>query len=327
MKSKISISIVTVAMNRGDHIARSSKHISKISLHDEHVILDYASNPPIDRQKLPKDSRVKLFRVDSHSNEWWLTQAYNMAFALADGDYIIKVDADAIITEDFVSNLVTKIDETGADLFCSRLTRQEWSLPDGLFITNGLFACKKKSLALIGGFNPYIQGWGWDELDLFSRFFLSGLTVTKIPECGVSTIDHGDELRGLSNNKLTNFLSKETNKKGSPDLSPLKKAISEKNRQIAVQCISKDVDWPSFEDYLQSYRLSNKCPDLKSVCLFDHSELADLSAALVRRLISPSTAGEVYYRLLKVLSLGPYALGNSGKLIKKYGLDLSLVTS
>ena len=313
-------------MNRADHIALNSKHISKITLHDEHVILDYASNPPVERSKLPKDSRVKLFRVDSQSDEWWLTQAYNMAFALANGDYIIKVDADAIINEDFVSNLITKIDETGADLFCSRLTRQEWSLPDGFFITNGLFACKKKSLALIRGFNPYIQGWGWDELDLFSRFFLSGLTISKIPECGVSSIDHGDELRGLNNNKPTNFSSKEKKEKGSPDLSSLKKAISEKNRQIAVQCIAKDVGWPSFDDYLQSYRLSNKCPDLKPVCLFDHSELADLNAALVRRLISPSAAGEVYCRLLKVLSYGPYSPEKSSKLIKKFGLDLSLVT-
>lgn len=317
------LSVVTVAMNRTDHLSQCAEKISKIGLHVEHIILDFGSQPPVERVNLPDDPRISLHRVRNESGQWWLTHSYNLAFALAQGDYILKVDADALLDEDFFCALFSRISEKKPDLLCARLTRQEWSMSDDFFITNGLFACKSSSLKCIRGFNPYIQGWGWDELDLFSRFFLSGFSVTRIPSVGVEWIDHDDSLRGIEYRKSD--IIKDIEIQSRVDLAPAKKAFSEKNRQIALRCIAQNVLWPDFKDYVDYFFDKKSLPKLKSINIFKQSEMPDFHRDLVRRLLSPSRSRDALFRILQNLGLGPYSCRGAARIVSKSSLDLKLV--
>ena len=176
------ISIVTVSMNRTEHLLQQARAVSMLRGHGEHVILDFGSTTPISRDQLPGDERIKLHRVESPNGRWWLTHSYNLAFALASGDYLLKLDADILLSQHFIDAIFEQQAKNNAHLMCNRLTLQDWSLPSELFTTNGLFLCKQSSLAQIRGFNPYIQGWGLDEIDLYSRFFLAGFPASRIPQ-------------------------------------------------------------------------------------------------------------------------------------------------
>ena len=177
----MNISIVTVSMNRTEHLFQQARAVSELRDHSEHIILDFGSTTPISRDQLPSDERIRLHRAESPNGRWWLTHSYNLAFALAKGDYILKLDADIVPSQQFVDRLIERQAITNSHLMCNRLTIQDWNLPSELFTTNGLFFCKTTSLNEIRGFNPYIQGWGWDEIDLYSRFFLAGFPASRIP--------------------------------------------------------------------------------------------------------------------------------------------------
>jgi hypothetical protein len=320
------ISLVTVAMNRTEHLQQQARAVSKLRGHIEHVILDYGSKTPISRNQLPSDERIQLHRVESPNGRWWLTHSYNLAFALASGDYILKLDADILPSQHFIDLLLEQQATSNADLMCNRLTLQDWSLPAELFTSNGLFLCKRSRLAQIRGFNPYIQGWGWDEIDLYSRFFLAGFSASRIPQDGLDLIHHENDLREhpiLNTSLRLNGFSRATLDKVSA--TRRMEAQNQKNRQIASASVKKEIKWPSLEDYAKAFRDSAQLPFLSKISLFDTQERQALAACLRNQLLMPSPKENFRWRLAKKLGFGPYTPTSSQALLEACNIDLGLV--
>lgn len=320
------LSIVTVAMNRTEHLLQQARAVSGLHGHAEHVILDFGSTTPIRRDQLPGDERIQLHRVESPNGRWWLTHSYNLAFALASGDYILKLDADILPSQNFIDLLSEQQVTTNAHLMCNRLTLQDWSLPSELFTTNGLFLCKKTSLAQVRGFNPYIQGWGWDEIDLYSRFFLAGFTASRIPQDGLDLIQHDNDVREhpvISTDLRRIGLSKATLDR----LSATRRmqAQNEKNKLIAVASIKRQVKWPSLDDYAKTYRNLSRLPDLSSVSLFNTQERQSLVAGLRYQLLKPSRKENLCWRVVTKLGFGPYTSANTQALLDACNIELELI--
>lgn len=319
------ISLVSCAMNRSDHLLQSLRASAKLSFHSEHIIVDFDSTIPIRRSDLPDDERIKLYRVDSPDRKWWLTQAFNVGFSLAQSEYILKLDADVLLTAGFFDALFSQLGESGAHLLCNRLTNQDWGLPNRLFTTSGLFLCKRSSLEALHGFNPYIRGWGWDEIDLHSRFFLAGFPVSKLPRDGIEHIEHGDDRREapLRPDPLRTLAPQITAK--AAELRNRIQAQNEKNRQVAIASIDKGIAWPNLSDYREAYLTTGSLPILTKVNLFDQNEYEQLLFVVTRRLLDPSHPTEAIYRALRKLGLGPYAPSNARQILDAFGVDLSLV--
>ncbi len=313
-------------MNRTEHLLQQARVVSKLCGHGEHVILDFGSTPPISRDQLPIDERIRLHRVESPNGQWWLSHSYNLAFALASGDYILKLDADILPSQYFMDLLFKQQVATSAHLMCNRLTLQDWRLPAELFTTNGLFLCKRSSLAQIRGFNPYIQGWGWDEIDLYSRFFLAGFPASRIPQDGLELIEHENDVREppiLATGDRVVGLPKTTLEQVSA--TRRMKAQNEKNKQIAIASIKKHVKWPSLEDYRRAYLESSCLPSLPKVYLFDEKERQSLAAALRHQLLKPSRRENLLWRVAKKTGFGPYTHAATQGLLDACNIDLGLV--
>jgi hypothetical protein len=321
-----SVSVVTVSMNRTQHLLYQARAVSMLSGHKEHVILDFGSTTPISRDQLPSDERIKLHRVDSPNGRWWLTHSYNLAFALASGDYILKLDADVLPSQQFIDALTGQQAKSRAHLMCNRLTLQDWSLPSDLFTTNGLFLCKHSSLAQVGGFNPYIQGWGWDEIDLYSRFFIAGYPASRIPKEGLHLIHHENDVREQPI-RSTGARPDGIPRKSLDRISASRRmqAQNEKNRQIAVASIEKELMWPSLEDYAKAYRESFSLPALTRASLLDAQEKQSLVAALRYQLLKPSRKENRLWRVAKIIGFGPYTPAATQALMDACNIDLSLV--
>lgn len=313
-------------MNRTEHLIQSARCAAEVGHHDEHIILDYGSAVPVSRGQLPNDNRIKLFRCEVPSGEWWLTHAYNLAFALAEGEYILKLDADIMLSKNFADQALEAIRNTPSDLMCSRLTLQDWSLPADSFNTNGVFLCRRPALVDVGGFNPYIQGWGWDEIDLYSRFFLRGHSIKRLPLGGVTAISHGNDLRvdKISKPSYRAFYVK----RGQLELVGVPRRLqvqNEKNRQIAIASIIQGACWPALSKYRDAYRLTSQLPPLERRALFRGADKAALMVDLVNRLIRPSRIQRSFWRFLGAIGVGPYTSKGAQDLLAAYNISLSLV--
>ena len=70
----MSLSIVTVCMNRRQHLIETAARVAAWPHHSEHLILDWSSAVPLRRDELPDDDRLRLVRVDGE-RDWHLCRA------------------------------------------------------------------------------------------------------------------------------------------------------------------------------------------------------------------------------------------------------------
>ena len=92
------LSIVTVCMNRREHLLATAPRVAAWRHHDEHLIIDWSSRIPLRRDALPDDPRLRLLRVEGEGR-WSPSRAYNFALAQARGAWLMRMDADCWPTD------------------------------------------------------------------------------------------------------------------------------------------------------------------------------------------------------------------------------------
>ena len=182
------LSVVTVCMNRRDHLWRSAPMVAQLPWHDEHLIVDWSSLEPLRREDLPADPRLRLLRVEGEGR-WNLCRAYNFAFARARGELILKLDADAWPTERF-ELAAAQLQAVAEDPSQPPVLCAFGSGPEG---RKGQFLIERRLLAAVGGFNELLVGYGFADKDLLARLGMQlGLQPAPIPETWLAVIAHSD---------------------------------------------------------------------------------------------------------------------------------------
>ena len=182
-------SIVTAARNRTAQLRITAASISRFGSHAEHLIVDWSSHEPITTADLPADPRLRLLRVEGE-RAWWLSRAYNRGFCMAACPWILKADADAVLGEAFFRGFDPAVATLQLRHMTSTLTGKT-NLDD-----LGLFSVDAAALRAVRGFNPWLVGWGVDDIDLFERLFvLPGTRLAHLGAEGVHCLPHGDALR------------------------------------------------------------------------------------------------------------------------------------
>jgi len=184
------LSIVTVCMNRREHLLATAPKVSAWRHHGEHVIVDWSSAVPVRREELPADPRVRLLRVEGEPR-WNLCRAYNFAVAQARGAWVLKLDADTWPTEAFDPQapglrLVGEPEDRGP--VCAF-----GSGPEG---RKGQFLMERELFEAVGGFNELLVGYGFDDKDLLGRLLQHrGEEAARVPEEWIGVIAHSDAER------------------------------------------------------------------------------------------------------------------------------------
>jgi hypothetical protein len=176
-----SLSIVTVCMNRLDHLVETAARVADWPHHSEHLIVDWSSAVPLRRVDLPADSRLRLVRVEGE-RRWNPSRAYNFALAQAGGNWLIRMDADCWPTAAFAPR----------ELLASASV---W-VGTGGEGRYGQFLMARESFAAIGGFNEFLRGWGFEDKDLRARLEIqAGVQLGLLPAAAIGVIEHSDEER------------------------------------------------------------------------------------------------------------------------------------
>ena len=170
------LSVITVCMNRQQHLLATARTIAAWPYHQEHLILDWSSRFPVERAQLPPDSRIRLERVDGEQR-WNLCRAYNLAARLARGRLLLKLDADCW-PDQFDLSLLKGLD--------ARVCRFG-SGPDGRL---GQFLMHRSAFEAVGGFNEVLLGYGFDDKDLKARLASLGFQLHDLPIDAIGVIAH-----------------------------------------------------------------------------------------------------------------------------------------
>lgn len=200
-------------------------------------------------------------------------------------------------------------------------------MPHAKFTSNGLFLCSRGALLDVNGFNPYMQGWGWDEIDLYSRVFMAGFSIVKMPRAGVKVLAHDNELRvhPIDSTAAQRLPLSRSRIKGL-NASRRMRAQNYKNQRIAISSILKQVTWPTSDQYLLAYGATSTLPSLARICLFNADEKHALIEELLGILLAPPRFTRYCWRVLQLLGVGPYCPLGKLKILGACNIDMSLVS-
>ena len=177
------LSIVTVCMNRREHLLRSAAAVAAWPHHTEHLVVDWSSTEPLRREQLPEDPRLRLLRVEGE-RRWNLCRAYNFAIAQARHPLILKLDADCWPSPRF--------DPTAASLKLEG-GRGSCAFGSGRDGRKGQLLIDRRLFEAVGGFNEWMVGYGFDDKDLQVRLgALNGVEPAVIPADWLEVIPHSD---------------------------------------------------------------------------------------------------------------------------------------
>ena len=183
------ISIVTVCMNRREHLLVSAPRVAAWPFHTEHLIVDWSSSEPIRREELPDDPRIRLLRVDGE-RFWNLCRAYNFALRQAKGSFLFKLDADcwpeALSESDALAS---------AGYGCLFGSGEHGRL--------GQFLIDRDLFWRVGGFNEHLWGYGFDDKDLKARLQShAAAEIRLLPPQALGVIEHSIVFRASRAHRL-----------------------------------------------------------------------------------------------------------------------------
>lgn len=186
--------------NRQAHLRQAASSWSTVHGISEVILVDWGSSPPL--APIVDGSRVRVIRVDSE-REWVLSRAYNLGIALAESEWILRVDCDHILKPLFVEKHLgtrfmpgnrTKVAQ-GED---SKIWCGNWkqARDDNELHLNGALLMRKADFWRVGGYDERIQTYGWDDEDLFGRLEGIGLERKDLDYDMIEHVKHEDRLRG-----------------------------------------------------------------------------------------------------------------------------------
>lgn len=208
--SKKNISVITCSMNRHDDLIEAIKSTQQLKHLEEHIIINWSSKDLVPTSLIKHNSKLRIFNVQGEKS-WWLSRAYNFGAFLAKGDFILKLDADTSLKH----NALNKIN-------LEKINYLNFTHQGSGF---GNFLITKKLFEELNGFNEYIYGWGYDDIDFHNR----AKNMTNVNDTNnefIEVNDHSDNLR---------FNSKSTNQKF---YNAIKMANHKKNKYI-----SQNISW------------------------------------------------------------------------------------
>ena len=115
------ISIITTIYNVEKYIEKCLTSLVNQTYKDLEIILvnDCSTDSSMDIVSKFDDSRIKLINHPVNKGAGW---ARRTGIEAATGDYVITVDGDDYISEDFIESLVKGAEETGADIVSGGIT-------------------------------------------------------------------------------------------------------------------------------------------------------------------------------------------------------------
>jgi len=169
------IAFCITCMNRLQHLQQTlEKNIQDNYLPEEveFVLLDYNSSDGLDQWILQNmqshiDTGILVYYKTFEPEYYFRSHSRNMAFRLANAEILCNLDADNFLGKGFASFMIEKFDKNDSIFYTSNESFND------IF---GRVCVKRKDFLSIKGYNESLQGYGYEDVDLFVRLKNRGLT-------------------------------------------------------------------------------------------------------------------------------------------------------
>ena len=163
------VSVVMPAYNASRYIAESIKSILRQDFEDFELIVadDCSTDNTVEVVRSVEDKRIRL--VNTKSNTGSAKYPRELAIEAAKSDLICWVDSDDVIDESYLSELLKRRAETGADIICSRMWAErdgqvEYTLPRDSFDFSRIVSGKEAVLMTLDfPWEINLNGWLCDK--------------------------------------------------------------------------------------------------------------------------------------------------------------------
>ncbi|MDR2147307.1 MAG: glycosyltransferase family 2 protein [Tannerella sp.] len=168
------IAFCITCMNRLHHLQQTlEKNIRDNYLPEdvEFVLLDYNSKDGLDewiRQNMQThiDTGILVYYKTLEPEYYFRSHSRNMAFRLANAGILCNLDADNFLGEGFASFTINEFAAHESVFYTSDESSHD---------TFGRICVKQNDFLLIKGYNESLQGYGYEDVDLFDRLIKNGL--------------------------------------------------------------------------------------------------------------------------------------------------------
>jgi hypothetical protein len=179
------ISVINATKNRNG-IHQAVKSWIPFDEIDEIIIVDWDSDVPIE----PTHEKVTVFRIENKPF-FCISHAFNLAAHLANGDLLLKLDADYELRSNFFTGNPLPIEGVQ---FCKCDTKKRRTKNEKYL--NGLMFLAAEDFWKIGGYHEGLTQYGYDDIDLRERLKEIGkLSIAEIDFDTVYHIPHEATLR------------------------------------------------------------------------------------------------------------------------------------
>lgn len=182
------ITILSAVMNRSENLLRAlpswlASSASRI------IVVDYSSSASVRTEIADQglaDERLTLIRVDG-KKRWHLSEAFNSGLSQVQSGFVLKLDGDIVLEDPSLGFLSREKSIFMTGSWAHRKAGQEF--------TNGSLFVHVYHLKVVGGWDPRIRTYGWDDSDLYKRLAAAGLRRGLFPENVLRHLDHSDFAR------------------------------------------------------------------------------------------------------------------------------------
>ena len=162
-------SILTCCMNRNKNLKIALSTWLACPSVDEIVIVDWSSDEKVEDiiPEYTNGKKIKIIRAEGQER-WVLSWAFNLGSKFISNDTMAKIDADVLITPDFLTSHLSN----NTDFY-----HGSWRVArtDNELHLNGQLLCKTKDFHEVNGYHEEITSYGWDDDDLYGRLIQKGL--------------------------------------------------------------------------------------------------------------------------------------------------------
>lgn len=180
------ISVVTTCMNRKEDLSRTLPQNleENMEYHEaEFIVLDYNSRDGVHRwiknnmMDYIRSGRLKFYRC-TDSKYFQPNHSRNVSFRLAKGELIANVDADNIMHHGYIKRLNQCATVANEKIM---IVAEDFLRPgSGRLKLRGRFACYKKDIELLRGFDEQLDGgFGHDDINFVFRAMMAGFTLVR----------------------------------------------------------------------------------------------------------------------------------------------------
>ena len=160
------VTIVTCCMNRNNNLERAVNSWLKLEGLHEIIIVDWSSEIPV-RDTITAHEKIKVIEVPKQTR-WILSHAFNLGVCFVSTTEMLKLDADIIISTQFLRR-----HKLSTDIFYHGSWKTAKTF-DQIHI-NGQLYCYTNDFWKVNGYNEGITSYGWDDDDLYERLIKLGV--------------------------------------------------------------------------------------------------------------------------------------------------------